>query len=204
MKSGLRCRTKHAWGDRGATVVEYAMLVALIVVVSIGAITAIQGRGAQRLSASDDRITPAADGQYYSSGGTPSSVPPSTTTTVAGAIAVHVASPPLIVIESSSQSEWRVTVTFTLLDSSNNGVIGASMNGSWSDGGNGSAPGTTCSTSTSSGRCTLQFTAIKDNVNTVTFTLTSITGGSFFWQPANAGEGTLVLGCSPPLNSSCD
>lgn len=202
--NAFRWRTRRAWGDRGATLVEYAMGIALIVAVSIGAITSLQNRGEQRLVASDDRITPAADSQYYSGGSTPSSVPPSSSSSAPGATAVHLAASPVVTVENATSSEWRVTVTFTLLDGSNNGVIGATMNGTWSDGGNGSTPGGTCSTSTSAGQCTLQFTSIKDNISAVTFVLTSITGGGFFWQPASPGEGTVVVTCTPTLNSSCD
>ena len=201
-KPGWRRRARS--DDRGATLVEYALGIALILIVSIGAVTNIQSRGKTQLAASDDRVTPAADNQYYPGGSTPSTVPSTTTTTAPGSIAVHLQASPAVTVENATSSEWRVTVTFTLLDSSDNGVIGATMNGAWSDGGNGSNPAGTCSTSTSAGKCTLQFTSIKDNVSSVTFTLSSITGSGFYWQPATAGEGTLSVSCSPPLSNSCD
>jgi Flp pilus assembly pilin Flp len=202
MISALRCRTKHAWGDRGATIVEYAMLVALIIVVSIGAITKIQDRGEQRLSASDDRITPVADGQYYSSGGSPSSIPPSSSSSIPPT-PVHLASSPTIVVQNDGSSKWTVTVTFKLLDGSNNGVIGARLDAGFSDG-SGPATAVNCSTTTSSGLCTVQFVNINDNKSPVTLAVTGISGGSFSWSPQAGGEGQLTIGCSPPLNSSCD
>ena len=203
--SALRWRMVRAWGDRGdrgATLVEYAMIIALVVVVCMAAISRLQASGEQRLAASDDRITPAADRQYYAGGGVPPSPPPTPAPPPPGAIAVHLASSPAVVVENEGNN-WRVTVTFTLLDSSANGVIGASMHGTWTDGGNGSTPSGTCSTSTSAGQCTLQFTEIKDNVPTVTFTLTSITGGGFFWVPEEMGEGVLTVGC-PGGAPQCD
>ena len=191
-------------GDRGATLVEYALGVALIAVVSLGAIQRIEDRGAARLEGSDDRISAPVDNQYYPGLATTTTVGGTTTTTTAGSSPVHVRSNPVVVVENQTQSEWRVTVTFTVVDSSDQGVIGATITGTWSDGGNGSQPGGTCTTSTGAGSCTVQYLAIKDNVPSVTFTMSSISGGSFSWQPQAAGEGTVAIACQPPLNNSCD
>jgi hypothetical protein len=184
--------------------VEYALGIALILVVSMTAIARIQDRGAQRLATSDDRIAPTADNQYYAGVGTTTPPPPSSTSTTVGSNPIHIASGPQVVVQNDSNSQWTVTVTFTIVDASNSGVIGASITGTWSDGGNGSTPGGTCSTSTTQGKCTLQFTAIKDNVKTVTFTTTSVSASGSVWQPAAAGEGNVTTACSPPLNSNCD
>lgn len=195
-------RVVEAWGDRGATAVEYAMGIALVVVVSLGAIGAIQDRGKARLEGSDDRITPAADGQYYAGGVTPSSSPSSSSSSTAS-VPVHLSGSPAIVVQDLGNSKWTVTVTFTLLDGSNNGVIGARLDAEFSDG-SGPTTAVNCTTSTSQGLCTVQFNNINDNRASITLTVGSITGGGFSWSPQAPGEGSLTVGCSPPLSSSCD
>ncbi len=180
--------------DRGAVLPEYALIIALVVVGSIGAIQSAQRSGTSRLVASPARIS-ANDGAYYA-GAVSTTVPPaSTTSTTAPPIGVHLAANPQVSVEDASGNRWQVAVTFMLLDSSNNGVIGATINGTWSDGGGSSTPVGSCTTSTSAGQCTLLFTKIRDNVRTVTYTLSTITGGTFNWTPVAGGEGTIVISC---------
>lgn len=188
-------------GDRGATLVEYAMGIALVVVVSIAAISSVERRGEERLQTSDDRITPAVDGQYYSGGGATSSVPPSSSTSTP-AVGVHLGPSPSIVVQNDG-SKWQATVTFTLLDDSGNGVIGARLDAEFSSG-SGQPTAVTCTTSTSSGLCTVQFININDNKSPVTLTALSISGSGFTWTPQSESEGTLSIACSPPLNASCN
>lgn len=195
---------RHHHKERGATLVEYALGVALITVVSLGAIQRIEDRGAERLDESDDRIAAPVDGQYYPGLATTTTVGGTTTTTASGSDPVHVRTNPVVVIENESNSEWRATVTFTVVDASDQGVIGATINGSWTDGGNNSVPGVTCTTSTSDGECTVQFLKIKDNEPSVTFTVSSITGGGFVWQPVDPAEGAVAITCTSSLNNSCD
>jgi Flp pilus assembly pilin Flp len=197
--------TDRAQDERGATLVEYALLVALIVVVSIGLIQRIESDGGSKLAASDDRISAASDNAFYP-GATGSTVPGSTTTTTSPtAVAVRIASAPTITVANDGGNRWQATITFRLLDSAGNGVIGATLRGTWTDGGGGSNPQTTCNTSTTAGLCTIQFTDIKDNPSTsVTFTPLEITGGSFTWVPSAPGEGTTVVNCSPPLTATCN
>lgn len=190
--------------DTGAAIVEYALAVALIAVVSLGAIQRIEDRGAERLKDSDARISDSVDGQFYPGMATTTTVAATTSTTSSGSVPVHLRANPAVVVQNQSNSEWRVTVTFTLVDSSNQGVIGATLNGTWSDGGNSAQPSGTCTTSSGAGSCTVQFLSIRDNQPTVTFTTSSITGGQFFWQPVAANEGIVTVNCSPPLNNSCD
>lgn len=188
----FRFRTRRE--DRGAVLPEYALIIALVVVGSIGAIQAAQRSGTSRLVASPARIS-ANDGAYYAGAVSTTVPPPSTTSTTAPPIGVHLAADLIVNLEDGASGRWQVAVTLTLLDSSNNGVIGATINGTWSDGGGGSTPVGSCTTDTSAGQCTLVFTKIKDNIPTVIFTLSTITGGTFSWTPVAGGEGTIVLAC---------
>jgi hypothetical protein len=170
------------------------MIVALVVVVSIGVLEVIQDNGEDRLEASDARIS-ADDGAYYPGVVTTTTAVGATTTTTSGPVAVHLDTNPTITVADVSGNKWQVTITFTLLDSSGNGVIGATMNGSWTSGGSGSDPVGSCTTSTSAGQCTVQFTKIRDSVEDVTYTLATITGGTFTWVPSGSGEGTVTVNC---------
>ena len=188
----FRFRTRRE--DRGAVLPEYALIIALVVVGSIGAIQAAQRGGTSRLAASPARIS-ANDGAYYAGAVATTVPPPSTTSTTAAPIGVHLAANPTVTVADAGGNRWQVTITLTLLDSSNNGVIGATVDGTWSDGGGGSSPVSTCTTSTSAGQCTMQFTRIRDATPSVTYTLSTITGGSFSWTPVAGGEGTVVISC---------
>ncbi|MEQ1787577.1 MAG: hypothetical protein ABL966_11030 [Acidimicrobiales bacterium] len=187
-------KDRRTRGDRGATLPEYALIVALIVITCLSGIQMVQENGEEKLAASDGRIS-AADGAYYPGGATTTSTPGPTTTAPPTPIGVHLAANPTVVVADVSGNKWQVTVTFTLRDSANNGVIGATMNGVWSGGGNGSDPVGSCTTSTSAGQCTVQFTKIRDSVPNVTYTVSTITGGTFSWTPAATGEGTLTVNC---------
>ena len=48
---------RHFWDERGASLVEYALLVALIAVVLMGAVTALGGSSRDRLSRSGSSIS---------------------------------------------------------------------------------------------------------------------------------------------------
>ena len=180
--------------DRGAVLPEYALIIALVVVGSLGLIQNAQTRGTSRLSASGARVS-ATDGAYYAGAVATTAPPASTTSTTAPSIGVHLAAAPTITVADANGGKWQVTMTLTLLDASNSGVIGATVTGTWSDGGSGSSPVGSCTTSTSAGQCIVQFTKIKDSIPTVTFTLSTITGGTFSWAPIAAGEGTYVVPC---------
>jgi Flp pilus assembly pilin Flp len=197
MMTTMLSKLQRRRGDRGATLVEYAMIMALVVVVSIGAIQMVQESGEERLDSTDVRVN-ADDGAYYAGGGSPPTTSGATTTTPGSPIDVHLASVPSMTLTNDGP-RWQVTLTFTLLDSSGNGVIGATMNGTWTDVGQGSQPVGTCTTSTSAGQCTVQYTRIKDDANTVVYDVSSITGGSFQWAPAAPGEGSVTVTCGSPI-----
>lgn len=188
-------------GDRGATLVEYALIVALIMVVSLGAVSSLQERGEDKLDESDERISEQVDNQYYNPGGTVPPVPTSSTSSIP-VTPVHLQSPPAVVVEDDiiNNNKWRATVTFVILDDTNTPVIGATLTGIFEG-----PPdeGVTCSTTDSTGRCTVIFNNINDNKPTTTLNVTQITGGSFQWTPA-PGEGSVPISCTPPLDGSCD
>lgn len=194
MTTRVRRRSRCRRGEGGATLVEYAMLVALVVVVSIGAIQMVQDNGEERLDSTDERVN-ADDGAYYAGGGSPPTSSGATTTAPPGPIGIHLDTNPTVTVQPDGNNFWQVTITFTLLDSSNDGVIGATLNGDWTGAGNPAIPDGSCSTSTSVGQCTVVISKVKEADDEVTFTVSGITGGSFTWVPATAEEGMIVVPC---------
>jgi len=192
MRRALRDRDGSS--ERGATLVEYAMLVALIAVVSIGVIQRVQDGGEEKLDESDERVSAEDNAFYAPAASTTTILAPSSTTTLPP-ITVHIALNPTVTIQDATGNRWQTTITYTILDTDGNGVIGATINGAWTDGGNGSSPVGTCTTSSSAGSCTVQYTKIRDAVPDVTFTVATITGGTFVWVPQDPNEGTTTANC---------
>lgn len=188
---------RHARTERGATVAEYAMGVALIVVASLGAISVLEDESNEQVDTSAERIGMQDDDAFYGTGGGGGAEDPgdSTPPPEGEETSIHLDPSPDVNVAADGNKRWRVTVSFTILDESGNGVIGASIEGSWTDGGGGSKPVTTCSTDNSSGECTVQFTNIRDDVTEVTFDVDEITGENFQWTPQTGTEGTVVVSC---------
>jgi Flp pilus assembly pilin Flp len=194
--------------DRGATLVEYAMVVSLVVVVLIGGITKITDSGDEKLEASGERVGTSEDNSYYAGTSSTSSTTPASSTTTTSLPGQQIqpsnitATPPP---SSSSGNRWvaNATVTVTLTTSPFTGIAGLVVTGRWTDG-SGPDEEQTCTTS-ASGTCIVQFTDIQDIRPSATFTIDSISGPGFFWTAGGAGDVTsLVVGCSPPLDASCD
>ncbi len=73
---------------------------------------------------------------------------------------------------------WNATVNITIHDSGENPVANATVNGSWSNGANGSG---SCLTD-GSGQCQITKNNVKNNQSEVTFTVTSVTHASNSYQ----------------------
>ncbi len=82
---------------------------------------------------------------------------------------------------SVGRNKWRATVTIRVEDDSHTAVSGATVNGTWSGGFSGSG---SCTTS-SSGTCSLSSGNMNTTSPNVTFTVTSVTHGSYVYNAAN-------------------
>jgi Flp pilus assembly pilin Flp len=78
----MRFRRRRVLGDAGAAVVEYAVLLALIAVVCVGALTVLGNRADTKLR--DDRLTTALGGTTTSTVAPTATAAPTTTTTRPG------------------------------------------------------------------------------------------------------------------------
>ena len=186
--------------DRGVTMVEYALGVSLIVVVSIGAISSIEDSGSERLGQSGDRFE-LDDGAYYPGAPTTTTTPSgSTTSLVVTSVypASVTASPP----SSDSGNKWIANATVEVLDSSGNPVSGAVLDGTWTLNPGGSAEPASCTTD-SSGRCILQRTDINDSKPSAELTITGVSGTGMIWTPSGLDATTLTVTC-PGTPTTCD
>ncbi|MFP5255709.1 MAG: Flp family type IVb pilin [Acidimicrobiia bacterium] len=187
--------------DRGATLVEYALLVALILVVSIGAIQRVQDDSGDKLVADEERVGTAEDNAFYASGSTTTTAPVGTTTTTAPTTAMQPSSLVASPAPNNSGNKWIAHVTVTITDSSGNPVTGAEVQGSWTD--PNPAVATQCTTTAPSGTCSMQRTDLNDNKPTAQFTITGVTAPGYSWT-VGTGSTTVSVSCSPPLNGDCD
>ncbi len=94
---------------------------------------------------------------------------------------------------------WNATVTITVHNASEQPVSGATVSGSWSNGANG---GGSCTTN-GSGQCSITKNNVKNNVSSVTFTVTDISGTSMTYDsgashdPEMDSDGTVIVIAHP-------
>jgi hypothetical protein len=92
-------------------------------------------------------------------------------------------------------NRWNANVLVTIHNASENPVANATINGSWSNGTSGSG---SCVTN-GSGQCTISKNNLRNNVNSVTFTVNSVTHASNTYQsggnhdPDGDSNGTSII-----------
>lgn len=164
--------------DRGVTVVEYALGLALVVGVAIGAVGSLEDRSSDKLNARGDSA-----GQPSEQNGNvlpptnvlpppdPGEEDPETPPTPS---VVHLTS--LTSATEKTTSDWAATVTIVVSDSEGP-LAGVSCTGSWSPS---VASATTSDVSDDFGRCVMTQGSMKRNgtgsIGQVTFSLTGLTG----------------------------
>ncbi|MGQ0830346.1 MAG: Flp family type IVb pilin [Microthrixaceae bacterium] len=191
---------KERDAERGATVVEYAMAVALVLVVSIGAISRLQTSSKSELASDGTRVGSAGDNAYYPGASTTSTTTATTTTTTTPSVAVHPSSLTATPAASNNGSKWIANATVTVVNSAGVPVPGALVQGTWSS----PTPSVTSScTTTASGTCTLQRTDINDSKPTAQFDITAITGTGLSWTPSGGDATTVTVSC-PGSPATCD
>ncbi len=185
--------------DRGATLVEYALLVALFGLVLVASVDALQGSETEYLESSSDRIgMPDLD----------ASPPGATTTTGPGEGPQPTEPPPdsvLVQIEAPTVSadeqgnNWRARIDF-LASGSGLAKEGVVISGFWSPSGGGGQTTTSCTTD-SAGTCQMvRWNMSKDTYDQATFTITSVSGPGYSPAPGMIGTEIVVFapGAEPP------
>ena len=178
-------RVRRFRGSRGATLVEYALIVALIVVPSIGALTRIEdASGDYYTDASDDigdlpqlGIDTSSNSSVPSGGSTTTTVAPTTTTTTTAptttTTALRSRVSELTNVSSNNGSSYNAAARVKIVRNSNGtAVSNASVTIRMVDRFNNSS-NRTCTTD-STGRCTGTWSR-SDNNGPVTATVTAVT-----------------------------
>lgn len=112
-----------------------------------------------------------------STGGSPTATPtPTITPTPPPGETMHIGD--LDGSSALSGSRWDATVTITVHDQSHNPIVGVTVSGAWSNG----ASGTGSCTTDANGQCSITKTGIRTNTNSVVFTVTNATSGSYTYQ----------------------
>ncbi len=180
--------------ERGVTAVEYALLIAALLVPLVLGVQAVQANGGSRLDRSGHRIGTPTESFVPNTPTTgvivaPSSTsePPAQTTTVTGATLQGNATP--------QSGKWTATVIITLVDQNGQPIAGAGISGTWAIDGGGAQQATTCTTDTG-GRCTVTQWNLKRSGEVIhlstSFTLGNITGTSLTIGPGVTGTSVTV------------
>lgn len=182
--------------DRGATLVEYALGVALVCVATLGAAEFMEDGASDDFNDRADRagapdLVEASDGGTTDGGstsgsdGTDGSVP--TQEVVFGGFSGATS--------HGNPSKWTAVIEVSVDDTSGDGVDGARVTGYWSyESGSGIVTEeVTCNQTNNQGICRFQISNVPASATSITFTMTSIGGGV---PPVsyNGGEQT-----SPPI-----
>lgn len=182
--------------DRGATVPEYALIVALVVVGLIAGLGFLQDRSTQKLGDEDARIGVIEDQAAYATpvgpGGPPVTdpPPPAGSTLSAPQFSAPNAS-------NAASNKWNAFITITVVDSLSQPVSGVVIGFRWTSGGN---PSGSCTTN-GSGQCSLS-QVVNDNSPSVSIEIDEMTKEG--WIPPTLPVASGPIDCSPPLNSACN
>jgi hypothetical protein len=100
---------------------------------------------------------------------------------------------------TAPRNRWNATVTITVHNASEGPVSGATVSGSWSNGGSGNA---SCVTNTS-GQCSVSLSNIRNNTSSVTFSVINVAlsgytyDGSANHDPDGDSNGTTIVVLKP-------
>lgn len=194
-------RLRRLAADRGATAVEYGLIVGLIIVASLGAISSVQSGSEDHLTADAGRIGSQTDDAYYAGTSSTASTAATTTSTTAATVAVRPSSLVASPAATNDGNKWIANATVTVVDSGGTPRAGVLVQGSWTD----PSPTTaaSCTTTAPSGTCQLQRTDVQDSKSTATFVISSVTGTGVTWTPSGGDATTVVVNC-PGSPSTCD
>jgi hypothetical protein len=192
-----RSRTATARGrsSRGAAMMEYALVLALVGATSLGAIKYAQASGQSRLAtAAPDIGTPNEMNHLSSVSGSPTPTAPPTTIAASPSSTVHVAA--LSATTAISGQKWIATVTVAVLDATGQPVSGVAVVASWSPATGHSQ--TTCVTR-ADGTCQLTQQDMKrsgsDAILASTLTVESLsnTSGGVAYDPVANVSGSILV-----------
>lgn len=196
---------RHQDADRGATGVEYALIAALVLVGSLGAINALERNADDYYDTTSSRIgsLPSANGGAPTGtslpGGSTSTTAAPTTTTTAAPTTTTTAAPtttttaaPRSSISATADSSdttgfnsWRAAVTVTIRNTSTGAnVANAGVTVAFTRT-NGTSLGSATCTTGSNGQCLARLSGVADSIATVVARVTSVSANPT-WDGATA------------------
>jgi len=178
MTSRLITRLRAARRDeRGATLVEYALGVALLVVVTIPAVAFVRDESTDVV----DRRADSLGAPDLDETGTPVTLPPPTTTLPGGSVPPPPESVVTVTFTGSSSTvqrnvEWAATIGFQALDDTGNERELVTITGQWAGASIVTPIPMTCATNLA-GRCAVTLRSLPcPTATSVTFTVSSVSG----------------------------
>jgi Flp pilus assembly pilin Flp len=179
-------------GDRGATLVEYALILGLVAVVCIGVISWLGDASEEKVDTRSDSIgkpveSNALTGPGGGGGGGSSGTTDGGTVSSTGHIGTITGT------KSSNPPDWSATVTVTVVDNFGAPIPGLTITGSWSTAGG----GTTCSPTSTAGSCPITSGSFKKSGNgsvaELTFTVTGISGNGFNYDSDSNTSSSITI-----------
>ena len=188
---------RHQDADRGATGVEYALIAALVLVGSLGAINALERNADNYYDTTSSRIGSlpstnggAPTGTSLPGGSTSTTAAPTTTTTTAPTTTTTAAPRSSISATADSSdttgfNSWRAAVTVTISNTSTGAnVANAGVTVAFTRT-NGTSLGSATCTTGSNGQCLARLSGVADSITTVVATVTSVSANPT-WDGATA------------------
>ena len=188
---------RHQDADRGATGVEYALIAALVLVGSLGAINALERNADNYYDTTSSRIGSlpstnggAPTGTSLPGGSTTTTAAPTTTTTTAPTTTTTAAPRSSISATADSSdttgfNSWRAAVTVTIRNTSTGAnVANAGVTVAFTRT-NGTSLGSATCTTGSNGQCLARLSGVADSIAPVVATVTSVSANPT-WDGATA------------------
>jgi Flp pilus assembly pilin Flp len=172
-------RSRRLRGDTGATVVEYAMGLALVLVVSLASLEYLEDSASDEFDGRADRAGAPDLSEGSADGGTTDGGTGSGGTDGPPPVTQEVAFGGFENVRSTGNNPWRANLSVQVDDTSGNGLSGVTVSGTWSylDGSTPVTVEAVCNQTNGSGSCQFQLSDIPPGVQEVTFTMDDISGG---------------------------
>ncbi|MDX6234048.1 MAG: hypothetical protein QOH68_3130 [Nocardioidaceae bacterium] len=180
--------------DRGATVVEYALVMAVLGCVVVAGVKSLEGKSGTELTAQGHRIGMPEDGGAVQVTTSTTSGPIVTTTTAAPTSAARIAGA-LGEATVVNGHKWVAKATFTVRAADNTVIANATVTGTWTIDG-GSSATTSCVTN-GAGVCNVTRDKLDDDDDVALFTLTDIAGSGLSWTAGSDTPSSVVINQPP-------
>ncbi len=187
--------------ERGATVPEYALMVALVAVALILVLGSVRDKGTTKLNGEDARVGVIQDNAAYQEPGGPGGPPPPPDPPPDGgsfaAPSITQSSNPTNA-DTAKKDLWTGSYRILVTSSTGDPVSGVTVEYRW----NGTGQPQTCTT-TGTGECLIGDT-FDDSATSLTIKVTAMSKTNWTVPAGVLPVTSGTFSCSPPLSPSCD